>query len=271
MAKTTFNPTSKNIGELLGGNERAKMMVPTFQRGYSWEKKHVAAFWKDVIDFQKDDSRDKHFLGPIVIITKSNDVIEILDGQQRLATATILFSVLRDIAKSQNESESNDFARDVHNQFILKEGTTGYALDMGETDRLYFRETIQSFPPGKNKPSLRSHFKIQSAQRLLVESAKRHVGTSGSALHLLVQLKSTLRSDLVMTCIPVMSEQDAFWIFETLNDRGLRLSVPDLLLNYLMRVAVPKTDRSTIRRLWNDMLERMGKRDITRFLRHLWV
>jgi hypothetical protein len=38
-----------------------------------------------------------------------------------------------------------------------------------------------------------------------------------------------------------------------------------------MRVAIPKTDRTQIRQLWNEMLERMGKRDITRFLRHLWV
>ena len=175
MAKTTFHPTSKNIGELLGGNERAKLVVPAFQRGYSWEKKHVAAFWKDIIDLQKDDSREKHFLGPIVILTKPKDVIELLDGQQRLATATILFSVLRDIAQEKaSDRECQDFARDVQTQFILKEGTSGYSLDMGETDRLYFREAIQSFPAGTKKPTRRSHHKIQAAQRFLMDAAKRH-------------------------------------------------------------------------------------------------
>jgi hypothetical protein len=74
-----------------------------------------------------------------------------------------------------------------------------------------------------------------------------------------------------MACIPVASERDAFRIFETLNDRGLRLSVPDLLLNYLMRVATSATDRKKIRDYWNDMLESLGRRDINRFLRHMWV
>lgn len=73
-----------------------------------------------------------------------------------------------------------------------------------------------------------------------------------------------------MAAIPVGSERDAFRIFETLNDRGLRLSVPDLLLNYLMREA-DEPNRKSIRDSWTRMIERMGRRDINRFLRHLWV
>jgi hypothetical protein len=68
----------------------------------------------------------------------------------------------------------------------------------------------------------------------------------------------------------VSNERDAFQIFETLNHRGLRLSTPDLLLNFLMREA-PESDRATIRALWTDMVERMGTHDTNRFLRHLWV
>jgi len=47
--------------------------------------------------------------------------------------------------------------------------------------------------------------------------------------------------------------------------------VPDLLLNYLMRVAVSEAERRQIRDFWNEMLEQMGRRDINRFLRHMWV
>jgi uncharacterized protein with ParB-like and HNH nuclease domain len=224
----TRRGTQKNIGELLGGNDPSKLVVPEFQRGYSWEKKHVAAFWKDIIDLQKDDTRENHFLGPMVTLPKSKNVTELLDGQQRLATATILFSVLRDVAHDLGDKDSPDFARDIQNQFILKEGTSGYALDLGETDNLYFRDSIQSFPAGKKKPTLRSHNKIHSAKILLTESVKAHLGPAapGPALTLLVSLKRTLRSHLVMTVIPVTSDQDAFWIFETLNDRGCACLYP---------------------------------------------
>jgi hypothetical protein len=106
-----------------------------------------------------------------------------------------------------------------------------------------------------------------------LEEVKKQIAplNPAEALAELKKLKRTLRTDLVMACIPVKSERDAFLIFETLNDRGLRLSTPDLLLNFLMRVATSDPDRVSVRELWNDMMTAMGRRDITRFLRHMWV
>ena len=148
-----------------------------------------------------------------------------------------------------------------------------YALELGELDALYFKESIQSDPPTNKKPTLRSHRNIQLARQVLHDSVKEKIASLNPTLGLaeLKKLLQIIRSDLIMACIPVASERDAFRIFETLNDRGLRLSVPDLLLNYLMRVASPATDRKKIRDNWNDMLEPLGRRDINRFLRHMWV
>jgi hypothetical protein len=143
---------------------------------------------------------------------------------------------------------------------------------MGETDNLFFQETIQIYEPTKRKPQLRTHRNIASARKVLFEkvtSLTASVDPPGT-LAVLRGLLQTLRSDLVMASIPVNTERDAFQIFETLNHRGLRLSTPDLLLNFLMREA-PDADRGTIRALWTDMIERMGAHDTNRFLRHLWV
>ena len=273
----TFNSQSKNIGELLGGNERARLIVPKFQRGYSWEKKHVEAFWTDVTGFQKESAvkggPDKYFLGPIVLLQESKDVIHLLDGQQRLATATVLFSAIRDMARELKIQAAADFARDVQREMIEKSASTAYSLQMGEMDNLYFSETIQTDPPTAKKPALRSHRNIQKAKLFLTDVIRKQLAglDPTKALTLLKELYQTVRSDLVMACIPVASERDAFRIFETLNDRGLRLSVPDLLLNYLMRVAKDENERRQIRDFWNEMLEQMGRRDINRFLRHMWV
>ena len=73
-----------------------------------------------------------------------------------------------------------------------------------------------------------------------------------------------------MVAIKVQAEEDAYRIFETLNDRGLRLSVPDLLLNLLMRRSADDTQRNLVRQKWNYMLGQMDRRDISRFLRHMW-
>jgi hypothetical protein len=276
MAGTTFDSKSKTVGELLGTNSRERIVVPTFQRGYEWSKKHVESFWKDILQFQKDssmaDGPEKYFLGPIVVLKRSKEIIELLDGQQRLATATILFSVLRDIARTARIADGDNFARDTQTQLLLKENGD-CALELGETDAEYFRDAIQLESQTPPKTRIRTHRNIKTARDLLMEKVKNQISVSNpnATLAVLRGLKQTLRSDLVMACITVESERDAFRIFETLNDRGLRLSVPDLLLNYLMREAKPEGHRQKIRQFWTEMIERMGRRDINRFLRHMWV
>ncbi|MGZ5528873.1 MAG: DUF262 domain-containing protein, partial [Limisphaerales bacterium] len=249
-----------------------------FQRGYEWGKKHVGSFWADIIQFEKERGMKagpkRYFLGPIVVLQDKDgdDVIQLLDGQQRLATATILFSVLRDVAKSIGVKDGDDFARDIQNQFISK-ANGSYALKLGATDEQYFRDSIQSDTQVVVKPKLRTHRNIQTSRALLMEKVKGKVtGAAPDAqLTVLRSLRQILASDLVLACIPVESERDAFRIFETLNDRGLRLSVPDLLLNYLMRQAKTDVEQKQVREHWTGMIERMGKRDINRFLRHMWV
>lgn len=272
-----FNSQSRSVGDLLGSNQRPRIIVPTFQRGYSWETKHVGSFWRDIIEFQVESRQvngpERYFLGPIVTRQTSKDELQLLDGQQRLATATILCSVIRDVARSLSITAASNLARDIQVQTIQKEDDGPYSLQLGAMDNLYFNETIQCDPPNAKSPSIRSHRKIKAARDLLHEVVRTEIGNQepSRAVLTLKKLWQTIRTDLVMACIPVDSERDAFRIFETLNDRGLRLSVPDLLLNYLMRVADPESDREQIRKLWDGMLEEMGKRDINRFLRHMWV
>lgn len=270
-----FLASSKSIGALLGSDSREKISVPRFQRGYMWLKRHVDEFWRDVTKYQNDVALgiapDKYFLGPIVLMRESREVISVLDGQQRLATSTILFSVLRDIARSTGIKAGTELAQAIQSQLITK-GDAGYSLEMGETDNLYFQETIQLYEPTKRKAQLRTHRNIASARKVLFEKVTSLTAALDppGTLAILRGLLQTLRSDLVMASIPVDTERDAFQIFETLNHRGLRLSTPDLLLNFLMREA-PESDRATIRSLWTDMMERMGTHDTNRFLRHLWV
>jgi uncharacterized protein with ParB-like and HNH nuclease domain len=108
MAQNAFNAQSRTIVDLLGSNAPLRMVVPIFQRGYSWETKHVKAFWSDITDPNKPV---KYFMGPIVVLEKPDDgVSELLDGQQRLVTITILFSVIRDAANKLAFDEAKFFA-----------------------------------------------------------------------------------------------------------------------------------------------------------------
>ena len=269
MSQNAFNSRSKTINDLLGSSQPSRLVVPPFQRGYSWKQEHVKVFWEDITDQKR---KKKYFLGPIVILDKEDGTIELLDGQQRLATATILFSVLRDIARELKFQDASDFAAYIQRDFII--GDEGLrCLELGQTDDSYFRETIQEGKPTARKPTIRSQRYISEARRYLSQAIATVLSSQDQfqALQYLRELRNTLRNDLVMACIDVGSDEDAFQIFETLNDRGLRLSVPDLLLNYLMRGAPGEGERKQIRKIWDDMLTAMGRRDISRFMRHLWV
>ena len=280
-----FASSPAKVGDLLSTNSLAseRIVIPTFQRGYMWKKKHVEAFWQDVEKQRaqiKVKGADPHFFGPIVTLSKpAEGLILLLDGQQRLATATILLSVLRDVAreitKHTGTQAGTDFAAKLQLQFIYDEDG-GYSLEMGETDLLYFRNTIQADPPIGTKATNLTHRNIKAARSTLWEKVTSATGAiqphmdAIQAIATLKEIRQTVVTDLVMARIPVNSQEAAFKIFTTLNDRGLRLSPPDLLLSYLMETA-PDADRKEIRATWSQMIQKMGTHDIHDFLRAMWV
>jgi hypothetical protein len=274
----SFDSHPRNFGELLGQYEKRPLNVPQFQRGYSWEKSHVATCWDDLKTFREtkpgSSAAGKYFLGPIVIIPEPDEQI-LLDGQQRLATATILFAVIRDLARIEIATDkAKDLARDIQRDLISKDEDEGlFALNLGELDQDFFRKSVQSDPPVNTAVTLRSHRAIQSAKQYLRTAVLQIIEgkKADEQVKVLKALKETVATDLVTVAITVDSEDNAYRIFETLNDRGLRLSVPDLLLNFLMRNAENATQRNSVRNTWNVMLEKMGRRDIDRFLRHMWL
>jgi pyruvoyl-dependent arginine decarboxylase (PvlArgDC) len=280
-----FASSPAKVGDLITTSSlpSERIVVPTFQRGYMWKKKHVEAFWQDV-DKQRIQSRtkgaDPHFFGPIVTLSKpTEEMIWLLDGQQRIATATILLCVLRDVAreitKQTGMQAGGDFAAKLQLQCIYDEDS-GYALEMGETDLLYFRNTIQADPPLSTKATNLTHRNIKTARATLWDKVISVTGAiqpqmdAIQAIETLKEIKRTVMSGLVMARIPVNSQEAAFKIFTTLNDRGLRLSPPDLLLSYLMETA-NESDRKDIRATWTEMIQKMGAHDIHDFLRTMWV
>jgi Protein of unknown function DUF262/Protein of unknown function (DUF1524) len=268
------------IGSLLGRYERRPVVLPPFQRAFSWERAQLSVFWEDLIGFDSTYNLTpltaSYFLGSIVVI-ESDEQILLLDGQQRLATATIALAAMRDLARSLDKAPSTrgaDFARDIQREILEKDtDATSYSFTLSELDEPFFLKSIKSDPPAVPSTKLRSHLLIQSAYNL--SKAKLEEVTKGlsvdKTLKRLKSLRDALTKGMTVIAIQVQSEEDAYNIFETLNDRGLRLSVPDLVLNLLMRRAPDATARGLVRQHWNTLMRQMGRRDVSRFLRHMWV
>ena len=272
-----FDSRSETIGALLNAAQpRTKIVVPKFQRGYSWEQKHVKDFCRDILTYlgERDEPNGpaNYFLGPIVAIQKFRGDLILLDGQQRLATSTILFSVLRDHARRLGTSESKALAERIQITSIERRDGS-YTLQLGQLDEGFFRDTVQLREPISKTPTIRSHQRIQKAKKIVSDVINKYLSSDKDEATKQIQtIWEVTLSEVVTACIPVEKDKDAYKIFETLNDRGLRLSAPDLLLNFLMgeTESTPETQK-TIRQLWDEMLLQMGRNDINYFLRHLWV
>src|SRR6266478_1433659 len=85
------------LGSVLSRN---RLTVPLNQREYSWERKHVTDL---LTDFTKAMSKKSYFLGTLVLTTTTDEALEVIDGQQRLATTTILIAAIRDYLLSIKE------------------------------------------------------------------------------------------------------------------------------------------------------------------------
>ena len=151
-----FKETSAvSILDLFQGEPR--FIVPRFQRNYSWDKEKVEALWIDLIEnfshvnkFAGVEQEFEYFLGSIVLVkgTKSSEFY-VIDGQQRLATLTMLFCVVRDIIQdciSLLESNfTNDFVIDTNALIEYNKGSEQYwKLVLNNTDKSTF-EKIQKF------------------------------------------------------------------------------------------------------------------------------
>lgn len=276
----TFDTHTYTVGTLLGRYERRQVILPTFQRSYSWEKTQVLNFLNDLLLFEKEfvkaPNTASYFLGSIVLIEREENLL-LLDGQQRLATATIILAAMRDISRTldkDNFKKGGDLARDIQRELIEKDTEpVSSSLVLGELDEPYFHSSIKSDPPLIPQSKMRSHQLMQAAYNQACEYLRTTIQakTNDEAVRILKAVRDALSKGMTMIGIIVQNEEDAYTIFETLNDRGLRLSVPDLVLNLLMRRAQGDTARRIIRQHWNAMLRELGRRDVSRFLRHLWV
>ena len=91
----------EGIAHVLADN---RLKVPVFQRSYAWETSHVTDLLQDITSALRAGAQE-YFLGSIVVSTEHSGVLEVVDGQQRLATVTIILAQIRDYFLSQGEEE----------------------------------------------------------------------------------------------------------------------------------------------------------------------
>lgn len=247
-------------------------LIPAYQRPYAWGKDQATELLTDLLSFLGDVSNSvtdasPYFLGSIVLI-KSEDSpqADVVDGQQRLTTLTILLSVLRSSLASEKGSRITKY---IYQEGDLFEGTENcYRLKLRPRDEDFFRKYIQD---GKDVDLLLnldtsqltdSQRNIQANTRYFFEELKK---LPEQKLEQFVQYLIT-RCFLVVVSTPDLDS--AYRIFSVLNSRGLDLSLTDLLKSEIIG-AIPLLKQDKYTRIWEDEEEDLGREAFQELFAHI--
>ncbi len=280
----------KEVRELFSGN--SKYQVPMYQRNYAWQNPQVDSFLDDLK--YTVDHDDDHFFGSIVLLEGRGQTPDsLIDGQQRMTTFVLTICAIRDVI---HEALSDDVVMVGDHPKSLKEMTS--ALLRTENDfslRFIANHRIQQifdqyvqFDPSS---PMRKNFTIGGAGLSPVE--KKHTtdlrraflriktwlnteldeiaGDEGKIKSRLYAMLIAIRNRATILRIGVQDEDDAFVLFETLNDRGLRLTPSDLLKSFTLREIGNDNQVLLLEDAldkWDSAVDQLGDYPFTKFLRH---
>lgn len=254
------------------------IVVPAYQRPYSWTDEQIFDLLRDLYDaIQVKDA--EYFLGTIVLTKNNEGAHFVIDGQQRLATASIIICAIRNYFDQIGDQER---ANGIHQSYLARKELRGLtetahlkliAADNGfyEKEILGRRATKRSVARKKTNPP--SHTRLENALRLTMEYMEGIAKQTQQPVHVLLDWVEYMRDKAKVIVVEVNDEAAAYTIFEVLNDRGLDLSVSDLLKNFVFRVADDKVDEAQAH--WTTMaavLEASGaeEKELRTFIRHVW-
>ncbi len=265
----------KTIEDILSGSTSYK--TPLYQREYSWGDDQLEQMWEDTI--YSINTNSEFFFGNFVFVENGEShTCIIVDGQQRLATITILSALIRDIFRSLNDEQRvHDIDRFIADNDIETRNRS-FRLTLNKYNQDFFRKYIQEIDtPAKKRELLKKEKNVVTtnnsifrAYEFFEEKINEYLSQNQiqdvSAFIAKLFKHVTQKFKIVITV--VTSDEDAFLVFETINYRGIELAVDDLLKNYLFSKAGTKAEE--VSRSWDSLKTNLSGVNITSFLRHYW-
>ena len=259
----------KSLDSIFSGNY--VFSVPSYQRPYSWTKDNAAELFDDLLDAyqNKTSEGDSYFLGSLVLKKdpyKPNS--DIIDGQQRLTTITILLAILRDQLSSS--IEFNVFSKDLHSRIFKSDQISAakdlYLLTLRNKDEGFFCKYIKEEGATSKDNDLKKE----------VDSRARIIENRNILREKLFKLSDNdkyefakfIMNNCFLVVVETPNEESAFRIFSVLNARGLSLTVADLLKAELIS-SIPVIKQERFTQDWEGFEKTLGRSDFTNLFSYI--
>ncbi len=280
MVATNFNTSNQTLRKLMGNG--LSYRVPPFQRDYSWTEQEWEELWQDIVAMTEPGGEDSHYMGYLVLQSSDERHYDIIDGQQRITTLSLLvLAVLKTLQRFANDGidpEGNKSRLDA-----LRKTYIGYLdpvtllttskLTLNRHNNRFYQTYLVTLerPPKRNlkasEHQLRKGFDW-FAERIYQRFVDSRIGAD------LARFVDAVADGLFFTVISVTDELNAFKVFETLNARGVRLSSTDLLKNYLFSVVDSagehERELAALEDRWEAIVDSLRSEKVPEFLRVSW-
>ena len=240
-------------------NER-KYTVDYFQREYSWKDEHIEQLVTDLTTSFRDaytegDPRhavehyNNYYLGPFVVSSKSG-MRSIIDGQQRLTSLTLFLIYLNNLQKELGCNESIEPL-----VFSEKYGQKSFNIQVPEREECLnklFLEGCYETKPDDDESTANMVRRYADIGKAFPEEIQ------GNAFPYFLDW---LKYNVILVEITAYSDDNAYTIFESMNDRGLNLTSTEMLKGYLLSRFTEAKDREKANKFWRESIQTLHRQN----------
>jgi len=251
-----ITPATQTIGNFFN-TDIEQFFVPAYQRRYAWGVPQLDAFFND-INLLKDG--DSHLLGTIVLLAETHKAginrLELVDGQQRITTLCILLKILQ-----ENLEEGGDEFREIKSYLNCRSGgNTSQKIILGDLDHSDFVKIMT----GKMDSDFENERLVQAVK--FIDNKIKELGPE------IIDFYRKLKNQVELIRLDIGEARDAYKLFETINNRGLKLSAADIIKNFLLgHASILSSDiLEDVKENWRQLiinLDELGYSDMDKFFR----
>ena len=235
-----FKPSSLTIKQLFG-NTDALYQIPRYQRPYSWGDDQLEKLWDDLLEAKENDPN--YFLGSVITAKpqETSSYLDIVDGQQRLTTLTIMLCVFRDLYPEINSHIVDIDPTAIDNRIVTSSikyndrferlRLITHSNHQSDFDKLVLNEDVTAHKKPYKKDLRKEEepkFKFQNTANFFTEKLTE-IGKEEAG-----ELLNYIFNKIKIIRIDCQSVSFAIKLFQVLNDRGLDLSNSDLIKSHLI-------------------------------------
>lgn len=244
--------------------------IPPYQRPYAWTTEEAGELFDDLYDFYRHEPAESYFLGSIVLIKQDNKPYsQVIDGQQRLTTLTILIAALTSLLDDA-EARAECFSYIQEPGKKLQGIPAKPRLALRQRDRDFFAQTVQNLKfdelADQDAATLANESQLNIQKNALLLRSK--LSESCTNTNSLIDFGLFLMTRCFLVAVTSPSQQSAFRVFSVLNNRGLDLLPSDLIKADAIG-KIQESQRETFNDKWEEIEVETGREGLNYLLTYI--